>query len=72
MAKSRNTTSSKSLKFIGKDVIRFGDFVFIPGESYNEDDMKGDYLQGLIAQGYFERVAEAENSPSDNSTKPLE
>jgi hypothetical protein len=44
----------------------------IPGETYNADDMKGDYLQGLIVQGYFEGVAEAENSPSDNSTKPLE
>jgi hypothetical protein len=73
MAKPRNTTpQSKALKFTGKDIIRHNDGVLIPGETYNADDMKGDYLQGLIVQGYFEGVAEAENSPSDNSTKPLE
>lgn len=72
MAKPRNTTpQSKTLKFTGKDVIRHNDVILIPGETYNEDDMKDDYLQGLIAQGYFERVAEADNSPSDTS-KPLE
>jgi hypothetical protein len=72
MAKPRNTTpQSKALKFIGKDVTRHNDGVFIPGEIYNEDDLKGDYLQGLIAQGYFESVTEADNSTPDNS-KPLE
>lgn len=70
MAKKTPAPQSEKLKFAGKSVVRHDDVILIPGEEYERKNLTGPYLEGLIAQNFFEAVAE-EDQKNDNP-KPVE
>lgn len=66
------------LKFIGKQSIRANDLDgkevnLHTGESYDESALTGDYLKALVAQNFFEVIAEKKSvtpTPTEISQTP--